>query len=169
MVHTDLDAAFKQIVDTTAGRLKPLGFKKSRATFRKLCDGNSGLIEFQRSLANTREKVSFTVNLAVICGRLLDPEYQSVERAGALDGHLLERIGTLLPVRTDTWWVIEAETDVSALALEVAGIIETIGAPYVERYIHTEDLITAWKAGKSLGTGEFTRARYLAELSGDRG
>ena len=167
MVHTDLDAAFKHVVETTAARLKPLGFKKSRATFRKLCDGNSGLIEFQRSLANTREKVSFTVNLAVVCGRLLDREYQSVERAGALHGHLRERIGTLLPAQTDTWWVIEAGTDVAALSLEVAGIIETIGAPYVERHIHTEDLIAAWKAGKSLGTGEFTRLRYLAELSGD--
>ncbi len=167
MSMLDLNSKFDVVISTTAARLKPLGYKRKRNTFRKLLDGNSGVLEFQRSMANSAESLSFTVNLAVVCGRLLEDYSPPLEKAGAVDGHMRARIGGLIVPRQDPWWVIEQGTDGEALAREVADTVEQMGAPYVERYLRSEDLIAAWKSGDPLGNNDFMRLQYLDRLLGD--
>lgn len=117
-------------------------------------------------MANSAESLSFTVNLAVVCGRLLEDYSPPLEKAGAVDGHMKARIGGLIVPRQDPWWVIEQGTDGEALAREVVDTVEQMGAPYVERHLRSEDLIAAWKSGDPLGNNEFMRLQYLDRLSG---
>ena len=63
-----------------------------------LATGNRGIVEFQRSVENTKESLFFTVNLGVVCGELLDSRPSVVSKAAMLDAHLRQRIGALLAI-----------------------------------------------------------------------
>jgi hypothetical protein len=78
-----LDAAFGQVVETTAKKVDKLGFQRQGSIWRIVRQGNAGIIEFQKSTKNTSDKILFTVNLAVIYGALLEPDQSSLERREA--------------------------------------------------------------------------------------
>jgi hypothetical protein len=94
-----LDAAFGQVVGTTAKKVDELGFHRQGSILRIVRQGNAGIIEFQKSTKNTSDKILFTVNLAVISGALLEPDQPSLEKARSADAHLRQRIGMLMPGR----------------------------------------------------------------------
>src|SRR5450755_529492 len=104
MARAALDEAFSRIIEITAAKVAQFGFVRRGAILRTLNLGNSGIIEFQKSTKNSRDKLLFTVNLAVVCGELLEPYQPALEKARSADGHLRQRIGMLLPGRQDKWW-----------------------------------------------------------------
>src|SRR5260370_32449488 len=108
MARAALDEAFGRIVEMAAAKVAQLGFSRRGTVLRTLSQGNSGIIEFQKSIKNSRDKLLFTVNLAVICGESLEPDQPTLEKARSLDAHLRQRIGMLLPSRPDKWWEITA-------------------------------------------------------------
>jgi hypothetical protein len=79
MSRAMLDVAFGQVVETTAKKVDNLGFRRQGSVLRIARQRNAGVIEFQKSTKNTSEKILFTVNLAVICGALLEPDQPSLE------------------------------------------------------------------------------------------
>src|SRR5258708_32341659 len=97
MAREALDEAFGQIIEVAAAKVAQLGFSRRGVVLRTLSQGNSGISEFQKSLKNSRDKLLFTINLAVICGELLEPDQPTLEKARSLDAHLRQRIGMLLP------------------------------------------------------------------------
>ena len=168
MSRAVLDAAFGQVVETTAKNVDKLGFHRRGSILRIVTQGNAGIIEFQKSTKNTNNKIFFTVNLAVICGALLEPDQPSLEKARSMGAHLRQRIGMLMPGRPDKWWEISEASTVGTLASEVSEVIATEGAPYVARYLDVNELVALWESGKSPGLTEMQRVRYLEKLKSQR-
>jgi hypothetical protein len=168
MARAALDEAFGRIVEMTAAKVAQLGFARRGTVLRTLSQGNSGIIEFQKSIKNSGDKLLFTVNLAVIYGELLEPDQPTLEKARSLDGHLRQRIGMLLPSRPDKWWEITATTDVTALATEISNLVSNKAAPYIRRYLDTSELIALWESGKSPGLTETQRVRHLEAFNSRR-
>lgn len=164
MSRAVLDAAFKQVVETTTKKVDKLGFHRQGLILRVVRQGNAGVIEFQKSTKNTCEKILFTVNLAVICGALLEPDQRSLEKARSIDAHLRQRIGMLMPGHPDKWWEISEVSTVDTLVSEVSEVIATEGAPYVTRYLDVNELVALWESGASPGLTETQRVRYLEKL-----
>jgi hypothetical protein len=164
IVATSLDLILNDVIAKTAMRLSDAGFRKNGSTFRRLFDAGAALIEFQKSRGNTKDVLSFTINLAVVCGPLLEPDGLTLQKARAIDGHLRERIGVLLPDRQDKWWEIDATTDANALADEVANTTGDIAVPYLLRYVDPHDLMALWETGRAPGLTEGARARDLEML-----
>jgi hypothetical protein len=71
MPHTAVDAALLRVVDETADKLQPLGFVRWGPVLRLLAEGNAAIVSFQKSKYANDEEIEFTINLSVVCGRLL--------------------------------------------------------------------------------------------------
>lgn len=165
MSRAVLDAAFGQVVETTAKKVDKLGFQRQGSILRIVRQGNAGIIEFQKSTKNTSDKILFTVNLAVIYGALLEPDQSSLEKTRSMGAHLRQRIGMLMPGRPNKWWEISEAAAVNVLVSEV---IATEGAPYVVRYLDVSELVALWESGKPPGLTETQRVRYLEKLKSQR-
>jgi hypothetical protein len=159
-----LDSIFNGVVTMTAMRLSEFGFKRSGNTLRRILDESAAIVEFQRSGSNTDEMLSFTVNLAVVYGPLLDHDGVALKKARAIDGHLRQRIGGLLPTRQDKWWEIDAFTDVNSLAIEVSGLVSDVAVPYILQYVDPNELRALWETGQAPGLTEGARVRDLERL-----
>jgi hypothetical protein len=164
MASPVVEAAFGKIVEDAAGKVKPLGFRHDDAVLRKLTQGNSAIVQFQRSGSSSAEVIRFTINLAVICGALPEPGQPALRRATSIHGHLRERIGMLLPSAQDAWWEVTESANVAELSERISGMVFDVGVPYVERYLDTNALMSLWRSGKSPGLTERQRLDYLARL-----
>jgi uncharacterized protein DUF4304 len=122
---------YDRVVEGSAQKLRDLNFSRRGVTLRKISNGNAAIIEFQKSVKSGREKILFTINLGVVCGKLLEEWPPALARAGSIDAHLRERIGMLLPERSDKWWQIGPETDADALVSEVSRLIFEEAVPYL--------------------------------------
>ena len=159
-----LDEFIDRIVRTIAGRSESIGYERRRLMLKKTKHGNAAIIEFQRSQTSTSETVTFTVNLAVVCGALLDPEMLSIDEAKSIDGHLRVRIGTIMPQLQDMWWTISSGSDFGRIEADVVGAVCNFGIPYVEQHLSDAALIQLWDSGKAPGLTEVQRTRNLREL-----
>lgn len=161
----ELDEALKRVVSATADKAASLSFTRRGALLRVLSGGNAGVIEFQRSTASTKTRLVFTINLGIVCGRLLDPEQPALDKATSIDAHLRQRIGMLMPGQPDKWWEITETTDAETLAEEVSTLVSSEAVPFVRRYLDTSDLIALWRSGRSPGLTETQRVRNLERLA----
>jgi hypothetical protein len=93
MPGTVLNDAINEALKATSARLQPLGFVRRGKTFRIVKDNNCGVVEFQRSTTNSRDRLRFTVNLGVVCGHLLDSWQPELRRSGSSDAHVREGLG----------------------------------------------------------------------------
>jgi hypothetical protein len=161
-----IERRFKEVVNGVGASVKPIGFVKRRMAFRHLANGNAAIIEFQRSQSSSSSSIRFTVNVGVICGRLLDEYWPDVSKAGSSYAHLRERLGAFLPIPFDKWWTVEASTDPVPIVREIAGLLTGSAAPFLLDHIADEALKSLWMSGKSPGLTEGQRIRYLADLEG---
>ena len=168
MPRAALDEALDLVIDETAKKICGLGFRRRGSLLRAVSQGNAGLVEFQKSTKSSADHILFTVNLAVVCGALLEPEQSSLEKVRSPEAHLRQRVGMLMPGRPDKWWEIRNGVDVGALADEVSTLIATDAAPYVARYLDPGELIALWETGQSPGLTETQRVRYLEKLKSKR-
>src|SRR5713101_6912488 len=118
-----LNEIYNCVVDSSVQKIRSLGFVRRGTTFRKVSHGNVAIIEFQRSTKSDRHELLFTINIGIVCGKLIEEEQPPLTRAGSVDAHLRLRIGMLLPERSDKWWQITEETDRDRLLAEVSSLI----------------------------------------------
>jgi hypothetical protein len=163
MTPTEVRDAYEAIVGRCATALADAGYSRSGSVLRKLADGNAAIVEFQKSSASTGNYMRFTVNVGIASGELSDPELPVTKRT-SLHAHLREQIGKFLPGRPDKWWTIEPGSEISAIADEVAALITDKAIPFLEEYVHTEELVQLWRSGSSPGLTETQRNRYLQQL-----
>jgi hypothetical protein len=168
MSRATLDEAFGLVIEETAKKVAQLGFRRRGSILRVVSQGNAGLIDFQKSTMSSAERILFTINLAVVCGALLEPDRNSVEKARSPDAHVRQRIGFLMPGCPDKWWELAERTDASGLAAEVSELVVAEGAPFVVRYLDTREIVALWESGKSPGMTETQRVRYLGQLKSKR-
>jgi Domain of unknown function (DUF4304) len=171
MDQSDRQKVFRSYLAATKEKIAPLGYRLAGTTFRKIVDGNAGIISFQRSqqaVGVTR----LTINVEIICGPLLEAWWQpELSKAGAGHGHLRERIGFLMPQKADIWWTIGEAADGAEFRqkAEVVDAVVSLGVPYIDRHIRTADLIAIWRSGVSPCITETQRVRYLSELESLKG
>jgi hypothetical protein len=168
MTRKPLVEVMEKVIRRAANSAEKSGFVRKGSVLRIFTNGNSGIIEFQKSVRNSGDRTLFTINLAVVCGALLEPEQPPLERARSFDAHLRQRIGMLLPGRPDKWWEITDATDADALAAEIGDLISNEGVPYVSRYLDVNEVIALWESGMSPGLTQTQRVKYLEKLSAKR-
>lgn len=163
MANDRVEQNFKAVLAGIGACLSAHGFAKRGNAYRRLSSGNSAIIEVQRSQSSTSNAIRFTLNVGVICGRLLDDFQPNASKAGSMHAHLRERIGAFLPTREDKWWVIDAATNPDDLASEIGDLLD---APVQFLLDHLTDvqLISLWETGTSPGLTKVQRQRYLREL-----
>lgn len=164
-MQANLEEKFAAVTDAVGRLLLPLGFKKRRHSFRRVVGPNVGIVDFQRSNANGSGYFRFTVNVAVLSLAVCAANGGKVDKLGASDGHLRERIGSLMS-KGDLWWDIEPDTDLEALINEMASAVRDYAVPYLEDHVGDDALRALWKSGRSPGLTEVQRSRYLTALGG---
>lgn len=161
-----LAGLFDRVIGDSAARIRALGFKRSGRILRLVRDGNAAVVEFQKSTSSPPGELRFTINLAVICGELLDDGRAGISKASSLDGHLVRRIGWLMSHPSDHWWTISCETVIDDLAREVSSLVLETAVPYLTQYLNTNQLMSLWRSGQSPGLTDVQRMRFLGRLSG---
>ena len=162
MVKNISHKVFEQILAGVAEKLCNYGFVRRGPVFRLVSQGNCAIIELQRSDKSTNERVIFTINLGIACGKLLESGPAGAAKARIIDAHLRQRIGMLLPTRPDKWW--DAVADPEPVIKEIVELLTTIGIPHLEGFLTTEALISLWESGQSPGLTAVQRDRNLAKL-----
>jgi hypothetical protein len=145
--------------------LKFKGWIGSCPTFYLSRDSNWGIINFQKSVSNTREEIKFTVNLGVVCGRIrrfLEPGRADI-RPTVWDSNWWQRLPGLVAESQDKWWSINETTKVTDLCKEILPMILNIAVPQVEKLLTDEALRDLWLTGNGGGT-KFQRLERLSIL-----
>jgi len=158
------EAYFDEVLKASGEILKRHGFVRRGSVFRLLQQGNCGIIEFQRSDKTSNDTLLFTLNVGVVCGELLDSETTDIHKARIIDAQLSQRIGRLLPERSDKWWEIGASTDQSLFTQGMVDLLENCAVPYVLKYLSRDALSSLWESGQSPGLTAVQRSRFLSRL-----
>jgi len=153
-----------ELTQAVATTLKGHDFVKRAMLFTKAVGDNAAIIEFQRS----RDRPMFTIDVGVVCGKLLPSGPSGLRKADITDAHLSQRLGFLLPGGRDKWWELTLETDVDSLAKEIAELLVTKAIPYLESFLSSDALIELWESGRSPGLTDVQRARFLSGLKKSR-
>ncbi|KPJ65105.1 MAG: hypothetical protein AMJ43_11410 [Coxiella sp. DG_40] len=160
-------SSYKRIIEKhVLPFLEELGFRRFGDSFKIIVSGNIGIIDFQKSNKSTNNHVFFTVNLAVILHSLYEFEgfHTPIEKLREENGHWRERLGYLLPERSDVWWEVSKDTDMDAIGHELVLIIKDYAIPEIMQYISDENLMNLWIEGKSPGLTNIQRLEYLTVL-----
>ena len=157
---------FKRLVGGRAAVvLKEQGFRRRSQNFRLHQGANWGVVNFQKSTTSTRERILFTANLGVRCGRLATffESATAYWEPLAWDCHWRKRIGEFLEEPQDKWWVIDGQTPLESIEAEVTDVL-TIAIPVLRRYLDDRELRDLWLSRGSSGLTEMKRQEYLCVL-----
>jgi hypothetical protein len=161
MSREDLERLYSGLLEAVSSELKNAGYRRRGDALLVESEGNTGLIEFQRSVGSTPGALRFTVNLAVHIGTL---EGGSQRRRTSTSAHLRRRLGHFMTPPTDKWWQIDSTTNERVLAAEILQPLLEIGVPFVERHLKTSAVVALWESGESPGLTAVQRERFLALL-----
>jgi hypothetical protein len=168
MTRTVVEETFEHVVKVAGERLRALGFARRGPVLRIMGQGTCGVVQFQRSVTNTRDRLLFTVNVGVVCADLLDTGPAGLKKVRVWEAHVRERIGTLLPEHFDKWWEVTAATNPDALAQGISDLIVEVAVPYIQRYLRIDAIIALWESGRSPGLTDRQRINHLAALKAKR-
>ncbi|MFA6173066.1 MAG: DUF4304 domain-containing protein [Kiritimatiellales bacterium] len=164
MVQHLINEKLENVIRSVGLKLKDLGFSGRGLILRILKDGNCGILEFQRSTKSSPDSLLFTVNLGIVCGALLDPPGEQLEKTRIIDAHIRQRLGVFLPDRPDKWWEITPLTNPEVLANELSELILNLAVPYILGLLSTVAIVSLWESGKCPGLTDGQRLRFLAHL-----
>jgi len=141
-----------RIVKSFASSLKSRGYKKRGRTFTKATDDGGVVIHVQLASDNNDEMSRFTVNLAVRQDRLQGLMDWPMKGGSLVLGDCIirERIGKLMKVKRDFWWIVEPQMSVEGVASDALAAVETCGVPFL-------DGLESWENSRA----------YILETQGD--
>lgn len=156
----DARQAFADLLEVIAQVLAAEGFARQGQTFHRRQGKNWQVINFQKSVASSADRVVFTINLGIASARLsaFFGGKDTKRKPKSDDCQWRKRIGQLLPERQDVWWTIDASASVEGLILEILAAISRYALPALERYASDEALRDLWLSDGSQQFG------YLAVL-----
>lgn len=165
MAVTEIENAFRLVLEATSSTLKGSGYTKRGASFRRKYGNNIAIADFQKSSESSADVLRFTINLGIVSAKILekwDPEKDPAKQS-IWDAHLRVRLGELVYGK-DHWWVIASNETGAEVGEEVATLVETEAVPFLDKHHSDLALIALWKSGKSPGLTEGQRDRNLAML-----
>ena len=151
--------------------LKSLGFGRRRGSFYLFDHGNWAVVNFQRSSSSTAQRIRFTVNVGVASQRLsgLAPAEWRRKPPPEWKCDWRERLGFYRDEPVDTWWFLDEETDVAALAGEVLTLLVERAIPQMKTRMSDEVLRDYWLAAPEYHSSHALRRKLvkLMEALGD--
>lgn len=156
------DVLFKNILKLAAKNLSARGFSRDRQTFRKIANGNCGIVNFQKSMSSSKDRIIFTINIGVLYGRIVEDDDFKLSKSSVWDAHLSERVGQILADRHDKWWEITSETNAELMFSQNIDLACERAADYVNKHLTIEAIVDLWESGKSPGLTDHQRIRYLS-------
>ena len=140
--------AIKEASRETAKRLAAEGFKRKGFHLHRKAGELFHAIQFQGSRWGSAAEGKFTVNLIVTSPDLYEAWIGPfpLNPASALFP-IQMRIGSLMTERSDHWWTVDSDTDISTLATEVAETIEDCAVRFFTAYESNEKLLSQLRKG----------------------
>ncbi|WP_457356550.1 DUF4304 domain-containing protein [Roseateles sp. P5_D6] len=152
------------IVAAVYALLKPLGYRKSSALFRREIGDVVHLIEVQASVSNKVGDASFTVNIGVFAPELVYADVRDVTSPSIPLAQWRTRLGQLAPESQDLWWCATTRVDAEAAAKDIVERIEKHALPALAALPDLASLGSVWKSGRSPGLTERQRVEFLNRL-----
>jgi hypothetical protein len=127
--------------DEVAPVLREAGFKGSGANFTLPSETHFATIGFQKSQYSDRDALKFTINLKVVPKAVWEEMRQQRSHLPAKPSpntiygnyEWNQRIGLLMPERTDRWWWVYGSEDNTGTFTEVKRALMEIGVPALRR------------------------------------
>ena len=141
--------------------LRPVGFRKSGATFTRPLSDVVHLIGLQSSQSSTSTCFRMTLNLAVWVPAAAEDGNNGPD---ILSAHWRQRIGTLMPERNDHWWVISSEEEGKVAVQEIGHALRAYGLTALDGLSTSEALARLWRSGASPGLTQRLAQRYLQRV-----
>jgi hypothetical protein len=163
MPDKSVEQNFKELLEGIGRKLKTQGFTKRGNAYRRVESGNSAIVELQRSQSSTSDTIRFTINVGIVCGRLLDEYQPDVSKSGSMHAHLRTRIGAFLPGPADQWWDLDKTTEPDFLVAELSPLLD-VATRFLLDHASDAQLIALWESGQSPGLTDGQRQRVLSEL-----
>lgn len=141
--------AIREASGATAKRLAAAGFKRKGFHLHRKAGELFHAIQFQASRWGSTAEGKFTVNLIVTSPDLYKEWIGRpfpLNPASALFP-IQRRIGSLMPQRSDYWWTVDSDTDISSLATKVAETIENSAIRFFADYESNEALLSQLRKG----------------------
>ena len=145
MAKTRFVQALDQVQASLTPTLKENGFRvRGRSCNRAHPGGLVHVIHFQMGqyplgtaeIPGLRENLygHFTVNLGVFLPCVAEIEFNRQPKSFVqeMDCQIRARLGSLQDPDTDTWWDLNRESE--KLSLEIRGLLETYGLPFLDRF-----------------------------------
>jgi uncharacterized protein DUF4304 len=154
--------------------LKASGFQRRGNRFYRDAGDSVQLVDFQRSMTSTHDRVRFTVNLGVESKRLAaffeSRTARSKKRLPSVDNcHWKLRLDWLVPDPINEWFVLDGRSDVEQLGRQLLTYLRGYVLPGLEAHGTDAALANLWLSGQSPGLTDFSRLLYLAVLLHDSG
>ena len=152
--------AMEAVVASTAPVMKKAAFRKRRHAFnRSRENGVVAVLNFQMGsseppgsyeIPGLKDNLygKFTVNLGIAFEEMWKVDMSSASKpfppfVNEYECHLRLRLGELATKSEDAWWPLKG--DVDRVGREVAGLIESLAVPWLERFDTRRALLTAWE------------------------
>lgn len=162
----DITFILKDLIKNIAILLKEYGYTKIGNTFYKQQSGNWAVLSFQKSTANTKDEIRFTMNVG-ICSHTIRDFFDSEKSKNkpALDEcQWQKRIGDFIANGDDLWWSFNASTDVNFLFQEIKQALINEVLPSIDAHLSDMQLLALWTSGKNAGVTDVQRLIFLAIL-----
>lgn len=156
---------FEELIRALSPMLKPMGFSKKGNSFYLEAGKNCGVLNFQKSLSTTKNKIKFTINYGIYSGALkVFDNFDVKSRPTISVCHWKNRVGFLLPKKQDYWWVIDDSVPLSELLTEIKSVLIDLAIPEIRKYLSDESLEKSWAEGVSEGLTKQQMYLYLIVL-----
>lgn len=139
---------------------KPLGFKKDGNNFRLIQnDGLCKIINFQRSLYNTKDNIGFTINLGIY-----------FEKETEIQNKKFKEYASQIRTRLDCdWWYVNSESDIEETYLEIEKFIKNDVFKFFDIFNSKNLLIEMILSGESkkysdVNVLNYNTAKLLVEM-----
>jgi len=145
--------------------LKAHGYKKKAALYYSTnSEGNVLVIDFQKSRKSEKDRIEFTINVAVSSNRIATFCGTQAVPPCLDDCHWKTRIGHLLPEKQDKWWTIEPSTPLNELCSTMKCLLEQYAFKAIAENSSDQNLRDLWLSGNSPGLTNIQRLIYLSVL-----
>ena len=132
----------------TAKHLSAHGFRRQGLHLHRHVGSLFHGINFQASRWGSAASGKFTVNLIVTSPAIYTGWIGPFPSNPASATFPIQmRIGSLMPDRSDYWWPVGVDTELEALAAEVAESVEHHGLPFFAAYQSNDDLLSRLRSG----------------------
>jgi hypothetical protein len=161
-------SGFDEIRRAVMSRLRDHGFRTTGGVARLIENGNSGVIEFQKSGRSTAEAKTFTINVGIALGALIARTTKKpISHCSVAECHAYLRLGELREPASDLWWTVTGNEIDHAVLADVLDRVERDALPLIRRAIGEGALASMWRAGESVGTNAGRRVQYLRWLDAE--